>query len=887
MIRKERNYRLIQVICYFFLFIFCSEILAAEEEQKSDSVVASNSQEENDNASDAVTVEEKEASEEEGDPVVVISDLADMDDEALYKSVFGEVAEQKSILLDYDVLVDGEKVGNAPVFTGKVNRIQAAALKTLLESFLKSEDIALIDKKMDKEGFVSFDDLTKLSFKTRLNRLSLCVEVSLPIEKKKVRRLGESSSRRREIPNAYPAAVSAFCNIRAAETFHKEHSSYNTKDLVLAPAINLWGLCVEGSTSYSHSSNYDKKGKFKRDYTTAVYDFANYNTMLRFGDVFSHSLSYQSVPHVWGININKDIPREMQSSMRNNIQITILRTSTVEVYSDGHLIRTKTNVAPGTYIFDDISYKNGSNDIKIKIIDDTGKEQILDESCYYESSYVPKGEFTFDGTYGYPEVNNPTTGRYDKKNGIMSGTIRYGLLPSVDVGFGMLKNKIGNTTSYEVRNKNILGSFDFKFASSNYKQDGKNISGKVFYTQYGSPSFSLGTVSTGFSLSYERADNFFKPYLSETGKSTFGSSDSTLRTEENLRGKNTTFSYGAWLSNVLTLNFNYNGSVKKYHDGAWSKNSSFSISKGFNFDNSWFSNGSISAVFSREHKSDKTSSKSWSLYCSLSFKNNISLSCGVSKNDNERSEYVSLSHYPERTGFGYNISMNRSSSSKSLGANMHYSHHLFRGNVSHSRNNLGSSSTNVGLETGIFFADGRYGIARPINSDGGFVIVTPKKALADETLKFVDNDSESGFLGGGAVVPNSRGTASTARLNLKDLPMRLDVKKDTIVSYGEYKRGFVADVEAEGSYTADGYLIDSDGKGLPQITGYAIHTTDITAKPIAFFTNSNGRFVLTELIPGKYKISINVEGYGDVEIEINGENDEIIHLGKIVCNSSD
>ncbi len=242
-----------------------------------------------------------------------------------------------------------------------------------------------------------------------------------------------------------------------------------------------------------------------------------------------------------------------------------------------------------------------------------------------------------------------------------------------------------------------------------------------------------------------------------------------------------------------------------------------------------------------------------------------------------------MSYYPENSGFGGELSANQTGKLNTLSAHANYSHTVFRGSLTHSKSNTGSSSTNAGSETGVFFADTRYGISRPNDSDGGFVIVTPKKALADTTLKFVSHDAESGFLGGGAVIPNLKNSVSTTRLDLKDLPMGVDVKKDTIVSYGEYKRGFIADVEAEGSYTADGYLFDSDGEAFQHVTGYAIHTTDLSAHPIAFFTNDEGRFILTELKKGKYKISLNVEDVQDFEIEIKENADEIIHLGKFFC----
>ena len=567
---------------------------------------------------------------ESEEAVVGISDLSEADDAKLYGAIFGTVVQDKDVLLDYDVLVDGEKVGSAPVFTGKNVRIQLAALKEMLMPFLDSDDIDPLDAKMDKEGFVSFKDLTQMSFKARINRLTMCVEISLPIEKKKIRSLSPFS-RHREIPNAFPANISGLCNIRASKTFYKEAKSYNSTNLVLSPALNFWGLCIEGQTFYMKTLDSKEKGKFKRDYTRAVYDFPDHDIMIQYGDVFSRSLSYQSVPHVWGFNFNKGVERISREGWDRNIQITLLKKSTIEIYSNGHLIRTKNDVAPGTYVLDDVSFHNGDNDIKVKIIDETGREEILDESCFYESSYVPKGEFTLNTTYGYPQVNHRVNGRYDKKHPVFSGSVRYGLLSALEVGFGVLKNNIGHTTAYEIKHRNLLGSFNFKLANSLYKTNATNIKGKVFFASYTTQSIKLGEISTGFSTSCERSDNFFKPYLADTEDNLSRPSD-FIKTEKNEKGKNTSISYGMWLDNVLSLNFHFTGSMKKRYDGAKSRNYSINVSKSFNWQGDWFNSGNISVSFERERDYDGVYRKSFSLYCSLFLENKVCVSTGMSKN---------------------------------------------------------------------------------------------------------------------------------------------------------------------------------------------------------------------------------------------------------------
>ncbi len=825
-------------------------------------------------------------------------DLTYEDSEEIYRQIFGHVDQQDDMLFDVDVLVDGEKSGSAPTLIGKNCKIQAVALKYCLEDYLESEDISLIDKYKDEDGFVEFKNLDNLSFKTKLNRLTMQVEVSLPLDKKKERSFSGRRRFRGPKSNVKPANLSAVVNIRASQSFNKARfSSDNVKNVIITPYVNLFGLCVEGETTYQQSSgskSTDSKGKgrFRRDYSTVVYDWVEPDVMFRYGDIFSRSLSYQSPPRVWGFNISKNVERIKSESFTNPIRVTLLKTSTIEVYSNNHLIRTRTNVAPGTYILDDISYNNGTNDIKIKIIDESGREEILDESFFYESSFVPKGKFTFGGTYGYPETNNLRKGRYDKKNPLLSLTLKYGLFSSTEVSLGLLRNKVGKTCSYEIRNKNVLGNLDLKFATSNYKTIGKNASGKVFYVQYSSPSIKLfDKTNLNFSASIEKSDNFFKPYLSETDanlKFDDVFKKDVLRREENLKGKNTFISYRISLSNILSVNTGFSYSRNKTFDKKSSNRFSWDISRGFSLDNNWFSNGNVSANFSRRKESSGRRNKSFSVYCSLSLKNNINLSSGYSETDEKSNSYISVSHSPSETGFGYDIKAEKSSHSKNLKVNTNYTNTIFRGNLNYSRNNRGSRSTIIGAESALYFADGRFAIARTDYSDGGFVLVSPKKDLSRHKIKFLNKNAESGFLGGGAVLRNSRTSSSVSRIDLRNIPDNISIKQDTVVSQGQYRRGFIADIQGTKSVTAHGILVDSQGKILEQVTGFAINKDNTDEAPASFFTNSSGEFFLTELKPGKYKLTVNIQNTENIELEIKEamSEDDVLDLGTVICRDS-
>jgi hypothetical protein len=232
----------------------------------------------------------------------------------------------------------------------------------------------------------------------------------------------------------------------------------------------------------------------------------------------------------------------------------------------------------------------------------------------------------------------------------------------------------------------------------------------------------------------------------------------------------------------------------------------------------------------------------------------------------------------------YSIHLQKGGSSKNYGIDTSYNHGRFCANLSHTRadGTTNSNRTQVGFESTLFFADGEFAVGRSSLCEEGFVIVVPKKKLAETDIKFLDSLSESGFLGG-AVLTVPRNVVYSHRLNVKELPDNIAVDRDAIIQKGSYRRGAVMEIEAEGDFIARGTLVDSAGKAIDLAGGYAVNVSDKNATPVQFFTNSSGEFVICNLKAGKYNASINIEGYSDFEINVVESKNNIIELGTVVC----
>ena len=102
----------------------------------------------------------------------------DSDSDDIYVKVFGK-RKQKNIMMDFPVLLDGEKIGEVLVLVqNKSKKIYAQKLKEVLHDFLLDEEIQKIDKLIDKDGFVDFDKLSFLRLNTKMDMAKLALNIS-------------------------------------------------------------------------------------------------------------------------------------------------------------------------------------------------------------------------------------------------------------------------------------------------------------------------------------------------------------------------------------------------------------------------------------------------------------------------------------------------------------------------------------------------------------------------------------------------------------------------------------------------------------------------------------------------------------------------------------
>lgn len=843
-------------------------------------------------------------------PVVVSDDddkeneISKYSEEELLRRVFGSKHRQKSVVMEFNVTLDGEDVGQAFARVGEEKKIFASRLKEILSTYLPSNEISQIDKITDDEGFVSFKKLSFLKLQTDFNMQTLTIEIKVPFNKKKTRNLsGRVREKEAQVElTVIPAKVSAIIGTRVSHNIYQNKDSPNNgiTDLVLTPSFNIKGLVLEGEGTFERRSE-TGKFKFHRNYSSVVYDFPYDKMTIYAGDVFGISQSYYSVPRLWGIGFRKKALSSSVSSYNQSMQITVLRESKVEIFVNGTLLRTQEHIAPGTYYLDDVPYSYGSNDVKIKLTDKSGKTEVIDAGMFLDSSIIAPGSFSLDCSAGYPESNGED-GRYDKKNTILSLGIRYGLPNATDILIGGVRSKVGHTGTIELRNSNKFGFFNVQYGVSRYE---KMLHGTAWNISYSSPSLSIyNDITISFGATYEKTDDFFYMYLSSASASKnyelpeneqdknflpmFDLSkekDSILNKKYNQNGKNTRMSCRFYINNLFGLSCSFGYEVNRHQYAHREKRCSFSLSKHIPFESGIFNSMSLYFSHDRTNYNDGKSNKNYSISCSLSLKNSDLLSSGYSKYDDRNSNYVSYSGSCLNNSLYYSLQEDWHKEDNVSSGHVTYYHQRFKADLYYSRSIHSTSSTQIGAETNLYFADGSFSLAQNSTYDGGFVIIKPSGELKNYPIKIAGSKSESGILGG-AVVTTSHHSISVNEVSVNNMPNNIEIKDGSVVAYGEYKRGAVKKISVDGIYLASGVLLDRHGKPFEMAAGFATYVGNKNVEPVTFFTNASGKFILSNLKLGKYKISINVEGCEDFYIDIRPCKNNIIDLGQITCEGT-
>ncbi len=772
----------------------------------------------------------------------------------------------KPVVLTTPLMDGATYVGDITITIDAADRIEFSAAR-LLELLGKSIDARRIEDlrgELGRTGALSTSSLQRVGIGIRYNPQALQVELEIAAEARASRSLQLSDINRAAIGTfAEPARVSAYMNIRGSIDY-----SYQGQDRGLAtPVMFLDGAArVSGVVLESEANWQPGVGgvDFQRRGTRLVYD--DLDDLIRWsaGDLIPLGRGFQSSPEMAGVSIFRSytvLDPQTVVRPRGGRSFQLNRRSTVEVRVNEQLVR-RIELEPGNYDLRDFPFTQGANDIRLTITDDAGRVDTLRYNLFLDQTQLAEGLSEF-GLYAGVLAPLGLRGPNYSDEFAATGFYRRGLTDRLTLG--------GN---FEVDGGGWLAGAE-----------------AVIGTGFGSlATYVAGSRVERFGAGWATLVNFQRPITRANGQS------DTLSLSLEARSRN----FGP-IGTVLPLN------RFRYEVGAgYSRTLSDSLYAGVD---GRFSKG-------RDTQSDVHSvraSMGWRISPDLGFTADaryerdgfgrhvgasLSLTYQLSRRSNLRADYdtrfnrarVSYQTY-SGTGTGsYNINADVERSDFGLGAtvNANYFHNRAELGLSHFGTFDGefgptSQRTSVRFGSSLAFADGAVSMGRPVFDS--FAIVRAHRSLKGaEVLLDPSEAGPSATTGklGTAIYPSlSSYSERTIIIDAPEAPSGVDLGQGTFRLLPPYRGGYLLTVGSDYSVSAIGRLITRQGGPVSLVAGSATEVAHPEREPVALFTNADGRFGVTGLAPGRWRIAMLDPEESLFEIVVPENAEGVLRLGDV------
>jgi outer membrane usher protein len=641
-----------------------------------------------------------------------------------------------------------------------------------------------------------------------------------------------------------PANVSAYLNVRGNVDYVGAGSGGGLQDPVFAldGAMRIHGVIFESTGVWQPGM----ANTFQRLGSRFVYDDMNDLVRFTFGDLQTVSRGFQAVPDMFGFSLFRSygvLEPEFVARPRGDQQFTLTRSSTVEIYVNGQMVR-RLQLNPGNYNARDFPFTQGSNDVVLNIVDDTGARQSLRFNMFFDQSMLQEGLSEFGLYIGTMAPLGPDGPEYGH-DWTYSGFYRRGMTKDLTLGVNAQGDQHDNQAGVEAVWGSKLGTFTGNAAISRVDGFGDGSAANISFQRL----FQLGGgKSSSFNLFYEQRSRNFGAVSTILPDNRFaweaGGAYTQAITEAFYAGLDARFSKGR----------DANPDVNRYRVSmGWRMTPRLGLTLDGIYDDS-------NVTGSR---------KNFSVVMSLTTRMTPWSSLRADYNSHDERSAVT---YQAQRGQGvgsYNVTADVEHTPDSTGFNGNFTYLANRGElgVTHFSNfdsGFGSatdSRTSFRFASSIAFADGNWALGRPIYD--AFAVVKPYASLAKNDVVVNPTpfgfDAETGALGS-AVEPNLTAYAQrVVTVDVPNAPAGYDIGKGAYRLFPPHRGGYLLQVGSEYSVTAIGRLLGPDGAPIALLAGKAYEVAKPDHPGVEIFTNREGRFGAPGLKPGKWRIVMPTE----------------------------
>jgi len=684
------------------------------------------------------------------------------------------------------------------------------------------------------QGFTELGAFAQAGLSLQLDKRALELSIVIPSADRALRSIALSDTDPGAIGEfARPERFSAYLNIRGSIDYVHKGSLTGLGDpfILFDGAARMGGVVLEGEGQWDGQAS-----RFRRDGTRFVYDDARHLARWTAGDLLPETRGFQGALDVAGVGIARSYalldPRR-NVAPRGGRTFSLERDATVEAIVNGRTVRVL-RLGPGTYNVSDFPFAQGGNDVQLVIEDAAGQREVISFTTYIERSQLARGLSEYNFNIGV--LADRLDGVHYSNDLAISGFYRRGMTDNLTVG--------GN----------------FQYAGRSWLAGAETVVGTPWATIGGDVAFShIEGAGNGW------AANFSIERISQ-GANGNSSLIATVEARSRRFGAVGQLLPDNPYSLIGSLTYNraigraaFAGVQLRYSRGRGAIEDERSARLSFGYRIGRTMNIVLDGEWSRGARGEDTGFR-------------ISLVRRFGSRTSARAEYDSQGNNVRlglQSSGGYGVgawsgvanfdigpdtyTLNASGNYTANRADIGLAHTAAYSDVS---NNIVDQRTSLRIATSIAYAGGSFAIGRPISDS--FAIMRHHGSVDDFSIIVEPSQgsyqARSGTFGPALYGQVGSYSPRTLTYDVPNATAGLDIGTGSVRMLAPYRAGYVVTVGSNYNLLVVGRLTNG-GEALALKVG---HATEVggDGRRVEFFTNRQGRFGISGLRPGRWRIEI-------------------------------
>lgn len=643
-------------------------------------------------------------------------------------------------------------------------------------------------------------------------------------------------------------------------------SSWQPFELNGETFLNFRSLVWENDFAFQDRQEYPWQHVRQR----LTYDRPQKMQRFRLGDLTPLQSGFLSQTSLGGISLTKNflLQPSLHTTPSNEEEIFLEEPSKVEIYINDRARKTF-DLPKGTHLLRNLQESAGRNEIELVITDKFNRIRRVRKNYLFDSSFLSPNLFQYDCYLGYRSSQKEGSLYYDTKDPVGGGFLRKSLLPWLSSAIYIQKDKYQFLTGNELLLASPWGKFSVDLGLSHINQSSTSHAERISFSAYPGTLVKDPSFSTLFSV-FHQGKRF----------ASFGDREpNNVERVKLLLG----IAYPVYKKTVLTLSgetsllyssghspFQVSGttSIPLKHDIECSLNMSIRRSNEGIYDKS--------AVITFSWKPGGSSS-------------NQEVRSGYESND--RQKFIEYRKNGQKWGYegevsgqyissidSENISFDTGISGERFSTNLGYTFQETSGGES-----LREQSLNFSYSTALIFAEGTWGLSRPVHDS--FCIAQTKGKIKNKEV-FLNPMGESYLAKSFSFLPAAADSLQSYEphlitVDVPDLPRGHDIGDNQFVIHPTYRSGSSIILKSDAVVMLQTYLKGSENNPLGLQAGKIISLDHPEKKPISFFTNKKGRLRALGLSPGNFQVVLFSPSYQPYNFSIPEGTEGIYKLEEL------